>query len=191
MAKYEDLTDEQWEVLEPLLPKLLVRRDGRGRPWRDNREVLNGVLWILRTGARWGDLPERYPSYPTCYRRFSVWVRDGTLRKILEALAEDLYERGKIDLKECFVDASFVSGKKGVPKSVKHAVAKAPRSWQWQTLTVFQSPYTHEVLLQLKSPLFTKLSNKVFLPMLQNDSLLTALTTVTSSLSRSVKRELN
>jgi hypothetical protein len=136
-------------------------------------------------------LPERYPSYATCYRRFSRWVRDGTLRKILEALAEDLYRRGKIDLEECFVDASFVSGKKGVPKSVEHAVAKAPRSWQWQTLMVFQSPFSLEVLHRLKSPLFTKLSNKIFLPMLRDDSLLTALMIVTDSLGHSLKKEQN
>ena len=57
-----DLTNEQWAVLEPLMrPKR--RADGRGRPWQDTRRVLNGVLWILRTGAPWKDLPDRYPPY--------------------------------------------------------------------------------------------------------------------------------
>ena len=65
-----DLTDAQWMVLEPLLPKPHVRRDRRGRPWRDPRDVLNGILWILRTGAPWADLPDRYPSPKTCHRRF-------------------------------------------------------------------------------------------------------------------------
>ena len=51
-----DLTDEQWELLGPLIPKPPRREDGRGRPWRDPRDVLNGVLWILRTGAPWKDL---------------------------------------------------------------------------------------------------------------------------------------
>lgn len=60
-----DLTDEQWEVLEPLIPDPLRRTDGRGRPWRDSRDVLNGILWVLRTGAPWHDLPERYPPYQT------------------------------------------------------------------------------------------------------------------------------
>ncbi|MGE5444032.1 MAG: transposase, partial [Ignavibacteriales bacterium] len=50
--------------------RLTRRQDGRGRPWRDNREVLNGILWILRSGARWKDLPERFPPYQTCHRRF-------------------------------------------------------------------------------------------------------------------------
>ena len=75
-----DLTDAQWAILAPLLPKPRLRRDRRGRPWRDPRDVLNGILWILRTGAPWKDLPDRYPSYQTCHRRFQRWVRAGTLR---------------------------------------------------------------------------------------------------------------
>ena len=58
-----NLADEQWEVLEPLVPEPSRRADGRGRPWRDSREVLNGILWVLRTGAPWRDLPGRYPPY--------------------------------------------------------------------------------------------------------------------------------
>jgi transposase len=58
-----DLTNKQWAMLEPLLPNPPKRVDGRGRPWREAREVLDGVLWVLRTGAPWRDLPERYPPY--------------------------------------------------------------------------------------------------------------------------------
>ena len=54
-----DLTDEQWEVLEPLILDHFRRTGGRGRPWRDSRDVLNGILWVLRTGAPWHELPER------------------------------------------------------------------------------------------------------------------------------------
>ena len=90
-----DLTDEQWVALEPLLPKPPKRADGRGRPWRKTREVLNGVLWVLRTGAPWHDLPERYPPYQTCHRRFQGWVCDGTLGQVLATLAEDLKGRKK------------------------------------------------------------------------------------------------
>ena len=70
-----DLTDEQWVLVGPFLPELARRTDGRGRPWRENRAVLNGILWILRTGAPWADLPDRYPSYQTCHRRFQQWVQ--------------------------------------------------------------------------------------------------------------------
>jgi transposase len=69
-----DLTDERWAVLEPLIPIPLRRTDGKGRPWRDPREILIGILWVLRTGAPRHDLPERYPPYQTCHRRFQRWI---------------------------------------------------------------------------------------------------------------------
>lgn len=53
------LTDEQWEIIKPLIPEPPKRPEGRGRPRRDNREILNGILWIMRTGAPWKDMPER------------------------------------------------------------------------------------------------------------------------------------
>jgi transposase len=87
MARGEELTDEQWSLIEPLFDKTDVVHT-RGRPARDAREVLNGVLWILRSGARWSDLPERFPPYQTCHRRFQQWVRDGRLKKVLETLAQ-------------------------------------------------------------------------------------------------------
>jgi transposase len=108
-----DLTDEQWLMLERLILEPPRCEDRRGRPWRDSREVWNGILWILRTGAPWKDLPERYPPYQTCHRRFQGWVRDGTYERVLEALATDLRERGGLDLGECFIDGAFVAAKKG------------------------------------------------------------------------------
>ncbi len=113
MARGEELTDEQWAVIELHLPELPSREDGRGRPWRENREVMNGILWILRSGARWKDLPDRFPPYQTCHRRFQAWARDGSLRRVLEALAEDLRTRGGLDLSECFIDGTFIVAKKG------------------------------------------------------------------------------
>ena len=55
-----ELTDEQWEMIEPVL-RPARRSDNRGRPWHDTRAVLNGVLWVLGTGAQWRELPEKYP----------------------------------------------------------------------------------------------------------------------------------
>ena len=107
-----DLTDEQWAVLEPLLPQPRRRPDGRGRPWRDPRDVLNGILWILKTGAAWQDLPRRYPPYQTCHRRYQAWVRAGVLDRALYALAEDCRDRGHLDLSECFLDGTFVIAKR-------------------------------------------------------------------------------
>src|SRR5215831_579252 len=134
-----DLTDEQWAAVEPLLPKPEVRSDGRGRPWRDPRDVLNGILWILRTGAPWRDLPPRYPPRSTCHRRFQRWCRDGTLAQIRRALLDDLEKRGKLDLEESFVDGSFASAKKGGPLLVRPNAAKVRSGWQWSTVMVFQS----------------------------------------------------
>jgi transposase len=147
-----DLTERQWRLIAPLLPKPKVRRDGRGRPWRDPRDVMNGVLWIMRTGAPWSDLPPRYPPYQTCHRRFQLWVRAGTLRKILETLARDLAERGGIDLTEAFIDATFAGAKKGAPASEILVRARAPRSWRLQTALVFLSPLLSPVLRPPKSP---------------------------------------
>lgn len=108
-----DLTDEQWNIIEPLIPMPPRRPDGRGRPWREPREVLNAILWILRTGAPWRDLPHRYPPYQTCHRRFQKWVTEGVLESVLASLARHLRERRELDLSECFIDATFVTARSG------------------------------------------------------------------------------
>ena len=145
-----DLTDEQWNILEPLIPKPRVRADGRGRPWCDDRQVLNGILWVLRTGAHWRDVPERYPSPATCHRRHQEWSRTGVFNRILQALAEDLRSRGKLDLSECFIDGTFVVAKKGGFAWAPLNGAKVRRSWQWQTAMVFLSPSGLRVVSAMK-----------------------------------------
>ena len=147
-----DLTDEQWEVLEPLIPVPPRREDGRGRPWRDPRDVLNGVLWVLRTGAPWKDLPERYPPYQTCHRRFQRWNEEGVLEEVLRALAEDLKERGGLDLSECFIDGTFAGAKKGGGRWERPSGARARSSWRWQTALVFLSPLARRALTRTRSP---------------------------------------
>ena len=145
-----ELTDVQWELLQPLVePKTPRKR--RGRPWRDIRQVVEGVLWILRTGAQWAELPkDKFPPYPTCHRRFQRWVREGTLVQVLRTLAEDLLARGQLDLSETFIDASFSSAKKGAVQWVQHAAAKGPRSWQLRTAVVFLSPWGLQALRPMK-----------------------------------------
>jgi len=145
-----DLTNEQWTLVETILPLDRVRADGRGRPWRDRRMVFNGVLWILRTGAPWKDLPPRYGPYQTGHRRFQNWVRSGVIEKVLLALAEHLRQAGGLDLKECFVDGTFVPAKKGGDKLARPNAARAPKSWALQTAMVFLSPCGQKALRQLK-----------------------------------------
>ena len=83
------LADDQWAAVEPLLPPLPRRADDRGRPWRDSREVLNGILWVLSRDVPWNTLPPgRYPPYQTCHRRYLRWRADGTLAVVTCALED-------------------------------------------------------------------------------------------------------
>jgi len=145
-----ELTNEQWDVIKNILPEDPVREDGRGRPWSDRRTVLNGMLWILRTGAPWKDLPERYGPHQTAHRRFQNWVRSGVMEQLLLALAKHLQDAGGLDLQECFVDGTFVPAKKGGDRWEKPSGARAPRSWALQTALVFLSPCGQKALRQLK-----------------------------------------
>jgi transposase len=154
-----DLTDQQWAVLAPFVPESPRRADGRGRPWIESRKLLNGILWVLRTGAQWEDLPARYGTKSTCHRRFQQWVDAGVFEHLLTVLAEDLHARGGVDLGECFVDATFASAKKGGPPSGPPGAAKGAKSWQWQTVLVFLSPSTLQVLHQRRSPLLRRYSS--------------------------------
>ena len=136
-----DLTQKQWEVVEPLFPEGERRKTGPkgGRPWAELRDVLNGVLWVLRTGAPWADMPKRYPSSSTCHRRFQGWVKAEILPRVLAALYEDLRERGGVDNIEAFIDGTYVPAKKGDPALVVVARARPRRSWRSQTAMVFHS----------------------------------------------------
>ena len=86
MKRYE-LTKEQWERVKPLLPPEETGK--RGRPRKDNRIMLNGMLWIARSGAQWRELPEAYGPWQSVYARFAKWREDGTLKKVFRALSED------------------------------------------------------------------------------------------------------
>ena len=130
------LTDKQWEKIKDLIPDGAKRTDGKGRPWRDKREVLDGILWILKTGAQWSHLPSTYPPYQTCHRRFQQWREQGLMQQVVETLAKDLQERGGVDLSECFIDGSFCMAKKGALLWARLSEVKGPRSWQSQTLVV-------------------------------------------------------
>lgn len=135
------LTDPQWLAIKSLIPEKERQPPGKrgGRPWASAREVLDGVLWVLRTGAPWADLPRRFPSYQTCHRRFQHWVETGVLPRILAALRKDLEQRGGIEDVEGFIDGTYVPAKKGGPASGSAAPGGPRNSWRWQTAMVFHS----------------------------------------------------
>ena len=99
MKRYE-LTKEQWERIKPLLPPEETGK--RGRPRKDNRTMLNGMLWIVRSGAQWRELPEAYGPWPSVYARFAKWRDDGTLKAVFRTLSEDA------DMENLSVDSTCV-----------------------------------------------------------------------------------
>ena len=122
------LTDEQWSLICDLFP--IPKPDPRGgRPRVDSRQCLEGVLWVLRSGARWKDLPRSFPSYATCWRRFAQWSLDGVWDRAWSRLLSQLDQQSDIDWEEGFADGTFASAKKGAIALVQRSAAKAPSSW--------------------------------------------------------------
>lgn len=106
MRRHE-LSDSQFARLEPFLPE--PRHHGRaGRPWLPHHTVLNGILWVLRTGAPWRDLPERYGRWNSVYTRFKRWRRDGTWTRIFSALLDERDDRGRLDHDLWCIDGTIV-----------------------------------------------------------------------------------
>ena len=99
-----DLSDEQWQKLRPLLPL----KAPTGRPANDHRQMINGILWIQRTGAPWDDLPERYGSRGTVSSRFYRWRKQGGWQQILERLQQQADAVEQIDWEVHFIDSTVV-----------------------------------------------------------------------------------
>jgi transposase len=112
MARF-DLSDAEWAIIAAQLPA--SRGVGGGRPRDDDRRVLNGIFYILRTGSPWRDLPERYGPYTTVYNRFNRWAKRGVWVRVFEALTAHSPQSMQ------FIDSSIIrahqhaaGGKKGV-----------------------------------------------------------------------------
>ena len=123
MLRRYELTDQEWNCIKDLLPP--EKSGKRGRPSKDNRMILNAMVWIARSGAPWRDLPERYGPWETVYSRFRKWINDGILDNIFRVLCLDA------ELDELFMDSSIVQAhqhsagakKGGLPMKLDEAVA--------------------------------------------------------------------
>jgi len=104
-----ELTDEQWERIRPLLPPPAPT----GRPRADDRKVLNGILYVLRAGCRWKDMPREYGSYVTAWRRLRRWQEEGVCTGIWQAFLSSLVEQRKLEWSRAFLDGRFVPAKRG------------------------------------------------------------------------------
>src|SRR5579875_1446676 len=124
MARYGRLlTDAQWEKIRPLLPQRPPRPRG-GRPPAPDRKVLEGIWWMLRSGARWQDLPEEFPSPATCWRRLRDWEEQGVWLTIWRAFLAELNEKQPLKWSEAFLDGSFAPAKKGAPQWARPSGAR-------------------------------------------------------------------
>ena len=107
-----ELTDEQWGLISDLFDDPPPSPLG-GRPRASSRDCFEAIAWVLRTGARWRDLPSHFPSYPTCWRRLNQWTDEGLFKKAWARLVNKLDRQGKIDREESMADGTFSSAKKG------------------------------------------------------------------------------
>jgi len=130
------LTEEQWELIEPLLPRPRRRRDERGRPPAANRACLEGILWVLQTGAAWRFLPDEFPSPSTCWRRLQRWQEEGVWLDAWRALLGGLDGEGLLRGDETFLGGRFAPAKKGASPSVKPSGARERSGWYWQTVGI-------------------------------------------------------
>lgn len=120
MRRHE-LTDEQWEQLAPLLP---AQRPTTGRPAKDHRVVLNGILWILRTGAPWRDLPERDGNWKTVSSRFTRWRQAGVWARVLAEVQHQADAEGRLDWAVHMVDATHIRAHQHAAGAKKGAVTR-------------------------------------------------------------------
>lgn len=129
--KRHELTDEQWELIFPLIPPSQAKT---GRKRKDARLMFNGIFWILGTGAPWRDLPERFGSCKTVHRHFSQWRRTGVFAKIVEALQVKLDANGHIDWELWCVDGASVRASRaaaGADKKVSPRTRRSRRTTHW------------------------------------------------------------
>lgn len=106
--QFQELSDKQWNMIESHLPKSAKT----GRPRCDDRTTINGILFVLVTGCRWREMPERYGSKSTAHLRFQNLQEQGTWKKILSGIIKSAYKQNKINLQKISIDSSTIAAKK-------------------------------------------------------------------------------
>lgn len=124
----QQLSDEQWFLIEDLFPWSPPSRLG-GRPPVPPRAALESLLWLLRNGGRWQDLPKDGPSESTCRRRLREWTEHGILTEVWSRLVELADELGQVDWEHLIADGTFCRAKKGALWSATAARGPARPSW--------------------------------------------------------------
>jgi len=135
--RHPELTDEQWALLEDLLPEPEASPRGGPKPV-ENRPCVEGILWVLRNGGRWKALPEGYPSPSTCWRRLRDWEEVDVWLEAWRAFLDTLHAQGRLQWEECFADGSFAPAKKGETALAKPSVAKVQSGWWWSMVKEFR-----------------------------------------------------
>jgi transposase len=126
-----EVTDAQWDFLQNLIPSHTAKT---GRPPSDPRIMLNGMMWILRTGAPWRDLPDRFGPWQTVYDHFTTWRGKGVYDRILEALHIRLDRKGQIDWDIWCIDGSSVRAARaaaGADKKASNATKTSQKTTRW------------------------------------------------------------
>jgi transposase len=162
-----ELLDDQWELISPLIPQCSA---ATGRPPKDPRLMLDGILWILATGAPWRDLPDRFGPFQTVHRYFSSWRRGGVFAAIVEALQVKLDARGLIDWELWCVDGASVRATRaaaGAEKKVPSVTPTNRRTTRWAAAGAGLDPSSillltaRELHLPSKSPLVKRTNRRV------------------------------
>lgn len=134
--KKPELKEGQWAKIAPLLPEPVKASKGGPTPV-PNRACFEGILWVLRSGARWKDLPGEFPSYSTCRRRLLEWEDRGLWLKVWRTLLAELDKNQQLDWEECFADGSFAPAKKGGAAWERPNAERVQSGWWWQTAKEF------------------------------------------------------
>lgn len=129
MLRRYELTDDEWNRIVDLLPPENTGK--QGRPRKDNRTIVNGMVWIARSGAPWRDLPERYGPWETVYSRFRKWIEDGILDNIFYVLSLDA------ELEELSMDGPL---SRRISTALVQKKGASHRNWPRSRRSKYQNP---------------------------------------------------